>query len=581
VLVNSKSEDGELFLHSICTPLEFHSLSVPAIDRDPVERTTQYLLPAQASPTLLPAVFQNVARVSLQSEFLLEAFPDRFVALDTAGYTDLVARRATREYFTGTLSRLRVNGVLVYGFDVFVDGARPQEQLTLEELRWIYEALRSSFHLEPLGYLPQTVTTREVAANWDDPGFPVFFVDDLTSPPLEEPSPPPGTPTFLLEIPEGLTICGTFTTAGMDRGPRDEYELKSQVRFRGGTITLPTDDDTFLHDLFEEVRFGPERATVQPLSAGVFRVQRVPGENGATVFRFTYAQEFGLADGRTLELVWARPLLYRAHGDEKIDERFVVTEAFLTVEEGKEALQARLDGTSLVRYGSCNYETLPRFLVGVALENGAEVRLEERFLETESVLATGPASVQWAEVRLGGFRRWVHDYWSLIYSAFRHNTEVRYWIVLEPPVRVEALPLPVKALEVGLADLPNVTAEVRYLGPDFQVLETVEGTYEKISIPAGDPRFLRGDAGADGRLDLSDVLSILHHLFRREPLLCRRAADANDDGRLTILDALLVVTHLFGEAGGGLPEALPAPFPDCGEDDTKDSLSCEVSSPCV
>ena len=581
VLVNSKREDGELYLNAICTPLEFHSLSVPAIDSDPVERTTRYLLPAHANATLLPPVFQNVARVSLQQEFLLVAFPDRFATLDTAEYTQLVARRATREYFAGSLSRLRTGGELVYGFDAIVDASGPQEQLTLEEVRWIYETLRSSFHLELLGYLPQTAIAREIAASWDDPGFPVFLFDRPTAPPPVEPPPPPGTPTFLLEIPEGLTICGTFATAGVDRGPREEYELKSQLRFRGGTIALPTVEDTFAHDIFEEVRFGPERGIAQPLSEGVFRVQRVPGDNEMTVFRFTYAQEFGLADGRRLELVWVRPLLYRARGEVKIDEKFVVTEAFLTVEEGNEALQARLDGIPLVRYGSCTYETLPRFLISVALGKGAEVRLEERFLEVQSLLATGPASVRWAEVQFGGVRRVIHDYWSLVYSAFRHNTEVSYWVVLEQPVVIDGLAVPLKALEIGLADLPLRNAQVRYLGTDFQVLKTVEGTYRKLAIPAGDARFLRGDAGADGRLDLSDALSILDHLFRRGSLLCRKAADANDDGRVTLLDALLVLSQLFGEAGGVLPESLPAPFPDCGEDDTSDSLSCEVFPPCV
>ena len=85
------------------------------------------------------------------------------------------------------------------------------------------------------------------------------------------------TPTFAVEIPEGTMACGVFGLAGVDRGPRDEYELKSTVRFRGGRIELPTRAETFTGDLVEELRFGPGRDVAQPLERGLFRVFRLPG----------------------------------------------------------------------------------------------------------------------------------------------------------------------------------------------------------------------------------------------------------------------------------------------------------------
>ena len=43
-------------------------------------------------------------------------------------------------------------------------------------------------------------------------------------------------PTFELEIPPDTVACGVFGEAGVGRGLREEYELKSQLRFVAGTL---------------------------------------------------------------------------------------------------------------------------------------------------------------------------------------------------------------------------------------------------------------------------------------------------------------------------------------------------------
>jgi tetratricopeptide (TPR) repeat protein len=91
------------------------------------------------------------------------------------------------------------------------------------------------------------------------------------------------------------------------------------------------------------------------------------------------------------------------------------------------------------------------------------------------------------------------------------------------------------------------------------------------------PRFHRGDADADGKLDLSDGVSILNHLFLGGGLpLCMDAADANDDGIVDLSDAVFIFGYLFlGK------ESPPAPGPDiCGPDPTPDSLpACVYAAP--
>ena len=88
--------------------------------------------------------------------------------------------------------------------------------------------------------------------------------------------------------------------------------------------------------------------------------------------------------------------------------------------------------------------------------------------------------------------------------------------------------------------------------------------------------FARGDANADGRLDLSDAVSILRYLFAggREPS-CVKAADLNDDGVLTIADPISALGYLFGAAA-----APPPPFGTCDADPTSDDLSCAAYEPC-
>ena len=83
--------------------------------------------------------------------------------------------------------------------------------------------------------------------------------------------------------------------------------------------------------------------------------------------------------------------------------------------------------------------------------------------------------------------------------------------------------------------------------------------------------FRRGDANVDGRVDASDAVITLGHLFGREPLPCRDAADINDDGEVDMGDVVGMLTYVFQ---GGTPP--PAPFPDAGLDPTFDDLGpCE------
>jgi len=86
----------------------------------------------------------------------------------------------------------------------------------------------------------------------------------------------------------------------------------------------------------------------------------------------------------------------------------------------------------------------------------------------------------------------------------------------------------------------------------------------------GSRYFRRGDANLDGRLDVSDPVTILRSQFHGDaPIRCDDAADTNDDGQIDISDASYAFNYLF--LGGSAP---PEPFARTDGDPTPDSLDC-------
>ena len=111
------------------------------------------------------------------------------------------------------------------------------------------------------------------------------------------------------------------------------------------------------------------------------------------------------------------------------------------------------------------------------------------------------------------------------------------------------------------------------LAPDSPLIGGGQDGTDMGAIPfEGEPAgvFLRGDANESGRVDISDAIVILDHLFLggiAPP--CEDRLDATDNGRVDITDAIFTLRYLF--LGG---DVLPPPFPVPGLDPTADTLSC-------
>jgi hypothetical protein len=105
-----------------------------------------------------------------------------------------------------------------------------------------------------------------------------------------------------------------------------------------------------------------------------------------------------------------------------------------------------------------------------------------------------------------------------------------------------------------------------------------------VSMPAAgalgqcrDHAFRRGDANGDGRLDLSDSIFVIGHLFTGGPPPgCLDAADANDSGAIDLSDVIYPLNFLFR---GGAPPPAPGHI-ECGLDPTEDELDCAAYNAC-
>jgi uncharacterized repeat protein (TIGR01451 family) len=95
-------------------------------------------------------------------------------------------------------------------------------------------------------------------------------------------------------------------------------------------------------------------------------------------------------------------------------------------------------------------------------------------------------------------------------------------------------------------------------------------------VPSG-PRFRRGDATDDGKIDLSDPIRILGFLYLGAAApSCLDAADVDDTGRIDLTDAINLLSFLYL---GGEPSASPGPKV-CGPDPKPDTLGCAAYASC-
>jgi hypothetical protein len=89
--------------------------------------------------------------------------------------------------------------------------------------------------------------------------------------------------------------------------------------------------------------------------------------------------------------------------------------------------------------------------------------------------------------------------------------------------------------------------------------------------------FIRGEVNDDGKVNISDAVFILLHLFGGKAPIpsCLESLDANDDSRVDLSDPITVLNALFTGTIWLPPPGI------CCVDPTEDSLGCSGSPVCV
>lgn len=95
--------------------------------------------------------------------------------------------------------------------------------------------------------------------------------------------------------------------------------------------------------------------------------------------------------------------------------------------------------------------------------------------------------------------------------------------------------------------------------------------------------FHRGDPTNDGKLDITEAVSLFRFLFLGGSIPpCRESADVENNGRIDLSDGIAILRYLFLRAG---PPAEPGPpGTSCGLDPdpigSRSDLGCELYNAC-
>ena len=169
------AQDGS-WVSSIETELAFDSITVEDTTRQDFIRAGKYITPADKDTSRLETVFQDVNKYRLHLEFMVAEFPERFAGLTSAEYADLVLKRGVRQYFAGSIFKIKTRqNEIMYGFNVETDPAEPVE---FAEAVDVYNQLGAVMTLRPLVYVPISINNIERAAEWMvNSQMPVYLPD--------------------------------------------------------------------------------------------------------------------------------------------------------------------------------------------------------------------------------------------------------------------------------------------------------------------------------------------------------------------------------------------------------------------
>jgi hypothetical protein len=386
------------------------------LGRCDVDQESKFLMPATPDAALQETVYQDVKVHAYHLDFMREVFPEVFGGLTAEVYLQLVQRRATRQYWAGALLRvIRAGAVAGYAFDVIVDPASPDEQLTRDEVIAIQGTLAATFRL-PLGYAPLGDEARARAAAFDPLPFPLYL--PVLCPGASCPTPE----SLCLEVPAATTVCGHFREG---RTLEVEHLRKTRLQLVPGVHALPTDPagSPYPMTLIAGGELGPERASLTPVGDGALTVTPQAG-----YVDYDYVQTLTTGTDE-LVVTWDYLTLTSPGG------RVTLEEPWLSTSFWGLSAEVNAGGTydDRVELSSCTSEGLDLYHADATLADGSTVQL--RIRHQEPMAGSGPLALVSATVHLAGAPQVLQsEYFQLVYAGEHHNWNNQFWVLFDAPV---------------------------------------------------------------------------------------------------------------------------------------------------
>jgi hypothetical protein len=372
----------------------------------------KYIAPATASAALQEIVFQDVEVHRLHLEFMTQVLPKYFGGLSPAMYQALVQRRATRQYWAGSIYRIVDEAGVTegYGFDVITDPTMWEEDLTEAEVAAIGELLRTRFHL-PLVYAPTTPEAIYLARSFTT--VESHFSRACQHVTCDTPG------VDCVEVPTALSLCGEFMEG---RTIETEHAQKTTLAATPGVYNLPRAPGTHsVPAIFGGGEFGPARIPIAPASAtATYTVT----DYGSWIAH-DYTQAF-TAGAHTLEIAWQIALPQEGGG-------FLLAEPYVSRNVGAQGIYDNSTSyDDMIRLSSCTAADLEHWRITGTMAAGDGFSID--FQYEPPAAGSGPIIPTRAQITLGGATATVTDYLSLVYAGQHHNWNNQYWVLFDAPI---------------------------------------------------------------------------------------------------------------------------------------------------
>lgn len=230
--------------------------------------------------------------------------------------------------------------------------------------------------------------------------------------------------SVLLRVPQGAVAAKVFDE--FLPSLEEEYSLKSIIHFIPGDYPLPVKEGKYPIQLIDYVDFSPSHIKGIPRKTGFVEVKQsspdwVDYTISETIDIGSQVLEFSIeylgtqmANGLpvTKEFVFDEPFL-----DKKA---YMIGRMMINGEEG------------YLKFASEKYISLSLYLFKVTLEGGQFIDLYVRW--QEPMAGSGPANLVYAvgSIQEGSFHQ--NNYWKLVYSAFHHNWDEKFWVLFDTPI---------------------------------------------------------------------------------------------------------------------------------------------------